>query len=108
LVLGAFDKIIFREEKVIKNIIKILREGHRTNFLMNILVLIDISLWKNKFIKELIDIFKEYVSDSYDKNKLLLSSNPLMTIALASETLDNISVARRKFENECRETKKDL
>ena len=98
---GAFDKMIFREQMVIDEILTILKDGYRTNFLMNILILIDISVWKNKYMKELIDIFNEYVDESYDKNKLLLSPNPLMTIALACEILNTISFERKKFDNEC-------
>jgi hypothetical protein len=101
LLFTAFDKNIFRDEQVIENLLEIMKEGYRANFLMNILVLIDISVWKNKYMKELIDILNEYAEDPYDKNKLLLSPNPLMTIALAAYMLDNISDARKKFENEC-------
>ena len=55
LLLSAFDKMIFREEVVIKEVLSILKDGYRTNFLMNILTLIDISVWKNKHLKELIE-----------------------------------------------------
>ena len=99
--MAAFDKNIFREETIINEILQILREGYRTNFLMNILSLVDISVWKNKYLKELIDIINEYAEDPYDKNKLLLSPNPLMTIALACEILGTIIRERKKFDNEC-------
>lgn len=68
---------------------------------MDILNLVDLSMWKNKYLKELIDIFNDYIEEPFDKNKLLLSPNPLMTITLACEILDNLSEERRKFENEC-------
>ena len=68
---------------------------------MNILTLIDISVWKNKHLKELIDVINDYVEESYDKNRLLLSPNPLMSITLASEILNNVANVRRKFESEC-------
>ena len=101
LLLSAFDKMIFREDAVISQILNILKEGYRTNFLMNILTLIDISVWKNKHLKDLIEIINDYVEENYDKNRLLLSANPLMTIALAAEILNNVGESRRKFENEC-------
>jgi hypothetical protein len=46
LLLSAFDKMIFRHDDVITQILNILKEGYRTNFLMNILTLIDISVLK--------------------------------------------------------------
>ena len=108
LIVAAFDKIIFREESVIEEILKILESGYRTNFLLNVLTLIDISMWKNKHMKSLIDIINAYVEDNYDKNRLLLSPNPLMSIALASELLLTIGENRRKFENECVRIKDSL
>ena len=75
---------------------------------MNILTLIDISVWKNNYLKELIEIINDYVDESYDKNRLLLSPNPIMSIALACEILNNVAEARRKFENECVKIKRQL
>lgn len=69
--------------------------------MLNILGLIDISVWKNKHLKEIIDSIADYVEDPYDKNRLLLSPNPLMSISLAAEILTIIADARRKYENEC-------
>jgi hypothetical protein len=56
-------------------------------------------VWKNKNLKDLIDIINDYVEENYDKNRLLLSPNPLMSISLASELLNSIGNYRRKFEN---------
>lgn len=75
---------------------------------MNILSLIDISVWKNKHLKELIEVINDYVEENYDKNRLLLASNPLMAIALACELLNNIGDFRRKFENECTKVRNSL
>jgi hypothetical protein len=98
---AAFDKLIFRDEAVIEQILSVLKDGYQTNFLLNILTLIDISVWKNKHMKDLIDIMNDYVEETYDKNRLLLSPNPLMSISLASELLIKVGENRRKFENEC-------
>lgn len=101
LILAAFDKMIFREDSVISQILDILNQGYRTSFLLNIVILIDISVWKNKHLKELVEIINDYVEENYDKNRLLLSPNPLMSIALAAEILNKVANSRRKFENEC-------
>ena len=90
LMLSAFDKMIFRDEPVISSILDILSQGSRTNFLLNVLSLVNIDSWKNKHLKELIQIINDYVEENYDKNRLLLSPNPLMSIALAAEILQVI------------------
>jgi hypothetical protein len=56
LTLNAFEKSIFKDEDVIYHILHLMNDGVRNNFLLNVLTLIDISIWKNKFIKSLIDI----------------------------------------------------
>jgi len=63
------------------------------------LTLIEISVWKNKHLKELIEVINDYVEESYDKNRLLLSPNPLMSIVLAAEMITKIAKFRRKFDN---------
>ena len=46
------------------------------------------------------ETFSEFVELNYDKNKLILCYNPIMTIALACELLKSVSTYRRKFEND--------
>jgi hypothetical protein len=75
---------------------------------MNILSLVDVSVWKNKHLKDLVEIINDYVEENYDKNRLLLSPNPLMSIALAAELLTKIAQSRRKFENECKKIQECL
>jgi hypothetical protein len=69
---------------------------------LNVLLLIDISLWKNKYLKELIQVFNDYVESSFERNFLLLSYNPLMSIALTAEILNFIAKSRQRFFNECK------
>ena len=102
MILHAFEKHIFKDEDVIYFILNLMYEGQRNNFLLNVLLLMDISAWKNKFIKSLIEIISQYIEENYEKNRLLVSYNPLMSIALSAELLSNISTSRKKFENECK------
>lgn len=101
LLLAAFDKMLFREDLVILELLTILKRGYSTNFILNILSLIDISVWKNKRLKSLIEIINDYVDDKYARNRLLLTPNPLMSISIACELLNKIADSRRKFESEC-------
>ena len=103
LLKAAFDKMLFREETVVSEILQILKRGYCTNFVLNILSIVDISVWKNKRLETLIEIINDYFLEDYNQNRLLLSPNPLMSIALACEIIKKISDARRKFESECYE-----
>jgi len=108
IVKSAFDKMLFREEIVIVQMLQILIEGYRINFILNVLNLIEIGIWKNKYLQEIVDSFKNYLEDQYYDNRLLLSSNPLLTIALSAEILKKIAFSRRKFENECLKIQEQL
>ena len=108
LLLAAFDKMLFREDLVILELLTILKKGYSTNFILNILSLIDISVWKNKRLKSLIEIINDYVDEKYSRNRLLLSANPLMSISIACERLNKIADARRKFESECFQIQQEL
>ena len=48
------------------------------------------------------------MDDKYSQNTLLLSPNPLMSIALACELLNKIADARRKFDRECFQIQQNL
>jgi len=55
LIMGAFDKQIFSKEKVVLKMIEFLEVGSKTNFLLNTILLVDVTIWKNKSIIMLID-----------------------------------------------------
>ncbi|CAI2359649.1 unnamed protein product [Moneuplotes crassus] len=108
LKLSAFDKLIFRKDEVVSQFITLLKGGSRMNYLLNILALVDLSIWKNQHLKELIEVLDEYESNPLEENRLLLSYNPIMSICLAAEILTKIAISRRKLENECKRIKSAL
>ena len=66
--------------------------GSKTIFLLNILILTDISVWKDAQLIELIGMFRNFTEEtSLEENRLLLSYNPLMSITLSAELLMNIA-----------------
>ena len=69
-------------------------DGSKTNFILNVLLLLDISLWKIRYLDQLIAMFDNYINAPFQENRLLLSYNPMMSIALTADLLTNI--ARRK------------
>tara|TARA_B110000285_G_C15072822_1_gene588978 strand:- start:74 stop:367 length:294 start_codon:yes stop_codon:yes gene_type:complete len=88
--------------------IKMLDDGSKTNFILNTLNMVDISVWDNDKIEELLDKFGNFVSEIFDGNKLLMSYNPLMSIALSAELCIKISKARAKFENDAKDLSGEL
>ena len=82
--------------------------GMNTNILLNILVLIDISVWSKENIEKLLDKFDGYVGENYDTNKLMLSNNPLLSLALTAELLSQIAVAKKKFTSRCNDLQDEI
>ena len=97
--MGAFDKQIFKEPEVVEQIIKLIKIGSKTIYLLNTLILTDISVWKNRYLAELIEMFEGFIEEGFEKNALFLSTNPLMAISLTCELLQKISASRKRYEN---------
>ena len=53
-------------------------------------------------------LFSQYKEEPYQSNKLLLSANPLLCIALSCELLDKISGIKKKYKNLCDNQKEAL
>jgi hypothetical protein len=99
LLMGAFDTQIFKEDEVIMALLAYFSDGSKTNYILNVLLLCDVTLWKNKWLKELINMFENFAGESYDKNRLMLSYNPMMSIALSADLLTKIGEGRRRFKD---------
>ena len=109
LFMGAFDKQTFKKKEVVAQIIEYMQIGSKTIFLLNILILTDVSLWKNYQLMDLIEMFRNFTEEtSLEENRLLLTHNPLMSIALSCELLIIIANSRKRFDNECNGLKDDL
>jgi len=55
-----------------------------------VLVLTDISIYKLKHLSALIETLNDFVLEKYEKNKLLLCANPLLSICLCAELVKKI------------------
>ena len=82
--------------------------GAKTIFLLNTLLLTNTPEWHTKYLIRLISMFNDFVEDEYDENRLLLTYNPLMAIALSAELLIKISKTRKRFENQCKALSESL
>jgi hypothetical protein len=74
-----------------------MKNGSKTNLILNVLLLIDIGVWSFDDTAELINSIEELLGGENLDNKLLLSNNPLMSIALSSELLSNIGNAKERY-----------
>jgi hypothetical protein len=45
--MGAFEQNIFKDEDVIIKMLLFLEDGNKTNFILNVLLLSNVTLWKN-------------------------------------------------------------
>ena len=48
--MGAFEQYIFTDEQVIKRMLVYLEDGSKTNFVLIVLLLSDVVLWKQKYV----------------------------------------------------------
>lgn len=81
-------------------------DGSKTNFILNVILLTDISSWKTNLLYKLLDIFGTYNDE--ESKVLLLSYNPLMTIALTCDLLVKIGNAKKVFRDRCNEMLEEL
>ena len=85
---------MYQDPKVVNSILTFfLEDGSKTNFILNVLLLTDIAQWKPHALIELLSIFEEYT----EQGQLLLSYNPLMSIALTCDLLNKIGTSRKAF-----------
>lgn len=63
--MGAFDQNIFKDEDVIIKMLLFLDEGNKTNFILNVLLLSNVTLWKNSYLQKLVEKFKNFTEESY-------------------------------------------
>lgn len=106
--MGAFDTQQLNNDDVILAILVYFSDGSKTNYILNVLLACDVTLWKNKWLKELISMFENFSNETYEKNRIMLSYNPMMTIALSADLLTRIGEGRRRFKDKCTNLKKDI
>ena len=53
-------------------------------------------------------MFDNFASESFENNRLILSYNPLMSIALTADLLEKIAVSRIRFRDQCLDLKKEI
>ena len=100
LLAAAFEKHITSNEKVIKMMLIYLKDGSKTNLVLNVLLLSDVVLWKSKFLILLLDALSNF-TENFEDNRLLFSGNAMMSIALTADLLTKIANGKKRFQDEC-------
>jgi hypothetical protein len=54
---SAFDRTMFREDRIIEKILEVLRSGGKTNHILNILISVEVASWRDKYLREVLEIF---------------------------------------------------
>ena len=89
LQMQAFDKGMYSNMQVVRAMLTFFEnDGSKTNFILNVILLTDISQWKTNLLDKLLELFASYTEE--ESKVLLLSYNPLMTIALTCDLLVKI------------------
>ena len=58
----AFEKNMYTDPMVIQTMLSFfVEDSSKTNFILNVLLLTDISLWRTYYLEELLDIFDTYL-----------------------------------------------
>jgi len=77
---------------------EMLAHKSKTEFVLNVLIYADFSRWPQTTIRELIDSISEITNETVvEKNRILLSYNPIQTICLACCHLSAIGKAISMF-----------
>jgi hypothetical protein len=75
-----------------------LKQGDRTELILNVLIFADFGRWEQDDLKELID-FIESITDTMEQNLMYKCYNPIQTICLCCEHLMKIGNAISLFKH---------
>lgn len=98
----AFDQSMFKNTKVVKAMLSFFEnDGSKTNFILKVILLTDISQWKPNLLDKLLELLGAFIEE--DSKVLLLSYNPLLTLTLTCDILVRIGQAKKIFRDQCNE-----
>ena len=111
LLQNAFEVQDISGDAVVEAILNFFEEqASMHNFYLNVLVLAQVTSWRNGQLARLLDLFGNYIDgcSDYKNAKLLLSYNPLLSIALTSDLLTQIAKAKKRYQDRCNSMKEEL
>ena len=87
---SIFGSDFFENQKVREEILNNIELKAKTEFYLNILLFADFSRWPQRDLDLFITCLEEITSEAHEKNRIVLSYNPILTICLASCHLESI------------------
>jgi hypothetical protein len=87
---------------LIDELIESLQDGRHIELCLNIMTYSDFGRWAQSDIRRFLEFIMDIINDSEEKNKILLTSNTIMALALMCEYLKRISKAINVFDRQCR------
>ena len=98
----VFNVNILSNVKIITELLNNLSEGRHIELCLNIIIYVDFGQWSHGNIEILLSFIDDVINESEDNNKLILTSNTIMALALCSEFLKRISKTVRKYKRKCK------
>ena len=99
---------LMTQPSVLEHILNLFAKGARSELILNVLLYSDFSRWETTKLKSLLDMLSEIVVEEHEQNRILLSYNPIMLIALGCEFLDKVSIYKNIFKHQCNIVKNKL
>lgn len=84
-------------EDVVDQMLYQLIEEKNTDIIFKVLAHCNINNWKQKNIRLFIEIVRKIVVQDYDRNILILSYNPILTLSLCGEYLSKLMSTFYRF-----------
>ena len=87
------------EPEVMDALTEQLQLKSKTEFILNILIFADFGRWGQKRLETLVEIFAEMTDANVEKNRIVLSYNPILTICLSCQHLTSIGNAVSQYKH---------
>jgi len=80
-------------------ILEIFENGAKTELILNLLIFSDLTRWEQTRIRHFVNMIKDIVKSSHEKNRILLCYNPILALCLSCEYLNKIGNCKKVWYN---------
>jgi len=86
---------------VIEKILGQLKRDAKSELILNVLLFSDFTRWEQINLRALLEMLEEIAIEEHEQNRILLSYNPILAIALSGEFLNKIAENKNIFRHKC-------